>query len=110
MDKITFDENQNILSVKNYSISDGFIGLENNQNAIFKDGHGAIWLGTVKGVTRYSPQLEKPNILPPRTHITGLKLFFEEVDWEERGFEPMPWAQLPKTLVLPHYNICRLVF
>ncbi len=101
-DKLYLDDNQNILKVKSYSSSDGFIGVENNQNAIYKDNNSNIWFGTVKGVTRYSPLIERVNNEPPRTHITSLKLFFEKVDWVSKWDSVIAWFDLPGKLVLPY--------
>ncbi|MBL4657263.1 MAG: SpoIIE family protein phosphatase, partial [Flavobacteriales bacterium] len=101
-DRLLLDGNQNILSVKNYGKSDGFIGVENNLNATYKDKKGNIWFGTVAGVTRYNPRVERMNKSAPRTHITGIEMFFETVDWSSYGDSLYPWLSLPKELVLPY--------
>ncbi|PCH98201.1 MAG: hypothetical protein COB85_01925, partial [Bacteroidetes bacterium] len=101
-DKVMFDDNQNILKVKRYNSSDGFIGVENNQNAIYRDNNSSIWFGTVKGATRYDPSTERVNSEAPRTHITSLKLFFESVDWVSKWDSVIPWFDLPGRLVLPY--------
>jgi len=80
-DKLTLDDAQNIIKIRNYNELDGFAGVENNLNAIYKDHEENIWFGTVNGVTRYDPSAEQINEVPPKTHIIGLKLFFEEVEW-----------------------------
>ncbi|MEK6617051.1 MAG: two-component regulator propeller domain-containing protein, partial [Bacteroidota bacterium] len=56
--KITFDDKGKNLKVRNYDASDGFIGVECNDNAIYKDKEGNIWFGTVKGLTRYNPSIQ----------------------------------------------------
>ncbi len=101
-DKITFDESFQIINVKNYDATDGFIGVECNDNALFRDNQGNIWFGTVKGVTRYNPNAEKINKNPPATHITDLKLFFKDVDWSNRSDSVSAWFNLPMMLELPH--------
>jgi len=100
LDKISLDGNQNILGVKRYDKSDGYIGVENNLNANYKDKRGNIWLGTVKGVTRYNPSLERVNSNAPRTHITGIQMFFENVDWSKHDDSLYPWLKLPRLLEL----------
>jgi len=102
MDKLLLDDNQNILRVKNYDKSDGFIGVENNLNATYKDRAGDIWLGTAKGVTRYNSKEERLSVNAPRTHITGIKMSFQDVDWNSRSDRLYPWMLLPKTLELPY--------
>jgi len=101
-DRITFDESWKIIKVRNYNSSDGFIGLECSDNAIFSDNQGNIWFGTVKGLTRYAPAVESKGEDPPVTHITGINLFFKEVDWEKKMGSVAPWFDLPQSLVLPY--------
>ncbi|MBL4652521.1 MAG: SpoIIE family protein phosphatase [Flavobacteriales bacterium] len=66
-----------------YSKEEGFIGVECNSNAIFEDSKGKIWFGTVQGVTIFDPELETINSKDPNTHITNLRLEFEDYDWSE---------------------------
>jgi len=100
IDKLRLDGNQNILGVKRYDKSDGYIGVENNLNANYKDKRGNIWLGTVKGVTRYDASVERMSKNAPRTHITGIQMFFEDVDWSVRSDSLYPWLKLPRMLEL----------
>jgi ligand-binding sensor domain-containing protein/signal transduction histidine kinase/CheY-like chemotaxis protein len=65
---------------KFYAKEDGFSGIENNQNAIFKDSKGQLWFGTINGAVTYNPARDVPNPVEPLVHITNLKLFFEETD------------------------------
>lgn len=99
--KITID-GKRIVSAKNYNNTDGFFGMECNDNAIYKDKSGSIWLGTARGVTRYAPALEKNNPNPPQTHITAVKLFFKNVDWKTKTDSTIPWFELPASLVVPY--------
>jgi ligand-binding sensor domain-containing protein/serine phosphatase RsbU (regulator of sigma subunit) len=103
-DKLYFDRNQKIISVSHYDKSNGFSGMENNINAIYKDNKGLIWFGTVKGLTRYNPFTEIRDMNPPQTHIVDLNLFFERINWENRTDSVKPWFNLPQELRLPHYK------
>ena len=100
--KVYLDSRKNIKFVKNYDKSDGFIGIENNLNALYKDRSGNIWFGTVKGLTQCNPSKEKINNQPPRTHITDLRLFFENIDWGEKTDSIKPWFRIPASLELPY--------
>jgi len=100
--KITFDIDGKITAVRNYDASDGFIGVECNDNAICKDKENNIWFGTMKGLTRFNPSAEIQNRNPPKIHITNLKLFFKEVDWSKRTDSISPWFNLPRNLELPY--------
>jgi ligand-binding sensor domain-containing protein/serine phosphatase RsbU (regulator of sigma subunit) len=103
-DKVILDKDQNIQQVKNYNKSNGFIGMENNLNAILKDNEDNIWFGTVKGITRFNPMLEKINLTPPKLHLTGLDLEFENIDWSEKVDSILPYSLLPFDLKLPHHQ------
>ncbi len=100
--KITLDKNGKINSVRNYDASDGFIGVECNDNAIYKDKENNIWFGTIKGLTRFNPSAEIENNNPPRIHITDIKLFFKEIDWSKRTDSILPWFNIPRSLALPY--------
>ncbi|TAL58997.1 MAG: hypothetical protein EPN85_10245, partial [Bacteroidetes bacterium] len=103
IDKITFDDKGKILKIRNYNATDGFIGVECNDNAMYRDADGMIWIGTVKGLTRFNPAAEIQNRNEPQTHITNVKLFFKEVDWIARGVDSiLPWFNLPQSLTLPY--------
>lgn len=62
---------------KFYGKDEGFIGIECNQSAVYKDSEGNLWFGTIKGAIKYDPKEEKPNLVEPAVHITGVNLFLE---------------------------------
>lgn len=101
INKITID-GKRVVSAKNYNNTDGFLGMECNDNAIYKDKYGSIWFGTIKGATRYSSLLERNNPYPPQTHITAVKQFFKNVDWKSKVDSITQWFDLPISLVLPY--------
>lgn len=100
-DKLILDENGKIISNKSYDASDGFTGIECNDNAICKDDEGNIWFGTMNGLTKYSPQFERKKILPPSIQLTGIQLFFKDVDWTTKSDSVLKWSKLPTNLSLP---------
>lgn len=63
---------------KFYGKDEGFIGIECNQSAVYKDFEGNLWFGTIKGAIKYNPKEEKPNPVEPAVHITGVNLFLEK--------------------------------
>ncbi|MFH1321160.1 MAG: two-component regulator propeller domain-containing protein [Bacteroidota bacterium] len=79
---ITGKEGKVNWTIRQYGKLDGFIGIECNQNAVCKDKKGNIWFGTANVLTRYNADVDMLNTIEPKSHITGLRLFFEEVDWE----------------------------
>ncbi len=102
IDKITFDDKGKILKIRNYNATDGFVGVECNDNAMYRDADGNLWIGTVKGLTRFNPAAEIQNQNTPQIHITNIKLFFKEVDWSTRTDSILPWFNLPQSLQLSY--------
>ena len=89
---------------KFYGISTGFIGIECNQGAVYKDNGGNLWFGTLKGAIKYNPMEDKPNLIEPLTHVKNIKLFLEDVDWSDYSKELEPMTRLPLTLNLPYHQ------
>lgn len=61
--------------IRTILIDDGLVGNDCNHNSILKDKEGNIWIGTTLGVSKYNPQIDKPNTTGPKTHITGFEIF-----------------------------------
>ena len=90
------------INVKYYGQLEGFMGMECNRNAVFKDSQGRIWFGTIDGITIYDPKLDKINNVKPSTTITSILYNFKEFNWEPfcEGIDSS--CGLPIGLVLPH--------
>jgi len=101
-DLLVFDKKLDIKRVIHNTIKDGFLGGENIPNSISVDEDGFVWFGTKKGLVRYDPSLDLSNTETPETFITGIKLFYEDVDWTARGFRIKRFTNLPEDLVLSH--------
>jgi len=101
-DLLIVDKNQNIKRVIHNTIKDGFPGGENIPNSISTDSDGFVWFGTKEGLVRYDPESDLNYSELPETYITGIKLFFKDVDWGARGYKVSRFANLPENLVLPH--------
>lgn len=104
VDRISFDSTGNIASIQHFGTSDGFSGIENNGAANFIDKEGSLWFGTVKGAMKYDPENTESNMYPPVTHITGIKLFYEDVNWRNSAYDKyrskvLAWFPLPEDLV-----------
>jgi ligand-binding sensor domain-containing protein/serine phosphatase RsbU (regulator of sigma subunit) len=90
------------LSVISYTEQEGFIGDECNLNAASLNKKNQLWIGTVKGLTLFDPRWDKPNKIPPQTHITRLRLNFEPFNYELYSTEFDSILQLPLNLKLPY--------
>ena len=85
LDRIKLDADYQIESIKHFGKSEGFSGLECNAGAMMIDQAGHLWVGTIKGASRYISSHDVINNHPPKVKITGLRLLFEETDWSERN-------------------------
>jgi len=61
-----------------YTTYHGLPSNEMNTNAAFIDSTGTLWFGTVNGVVRVRPDIEKPDIVPPLVYVTKVSVFDEE--------------------------------
>jgi len=94
---------------KHYGKSDGFLGIENNQNAIYKTRDGMIWFGTINGVVIFDPSKDFLNITPPVTTIEDVQLFNNSFNYKKYAKSIDPATFLPVGLKLP-YNKNHLTF
>lgn len=102
LDKLTLDEDGNVIDIRHYGKSEGFAGIETCQNASFMDTKGALWFGTVNGLTRYNSGSDVKNEIPPRTRINGISLFYEALGETEYGKQVNSWGTLNGDLTLPY--------
>jgi len=103
MNRLILDNDLRVKRVIRYSLKDGFNGIKNNLNAVTTVGN-EIWFGTVNGITVYCPEYDLINDFRPVVHITDVRLFFNEVDWEKEKYEIIPWTSLPANLKLSYSN------
>jgi len=108
VDKIYLDENRNVTRIKNFGEVEGFEDIQTIPNSHFQEANGDIWFGTAKGIYKYQPGNEHLNQIEPITYISGLKLFYNEVDWSDYSDSLSRWFRLPMNLSLP-YNKNSLV-
>ncbi len=98
---------------KHYGKAEGFTGIECIHNSVCQDSKGNIWFGTLRGAIKYIAKNDRPNNIEPITHITNLRLFFEEIDWSTYTNKASNAARningLPIGLKLP-YNKNHLTF
>lgn len=94
---------------KHYGKEEGFLGIENNQNAICCSRDGVIWFGTMNGVIKFNTWKDRINAIPPITVIEDLKLFFSDFDFSKYATESDRRTGLPIGLELP-YDMNHLTF
>ena len=89
---------------KHYGPAEGFACIECIHNAILKDHDGNIWFGTLKGAIQYHPHLDRPNLHEPITHITKVRLLFDEHSLSDYAEGISLENGLPIGLRLPYYK------
>lgn len=104
INKLTFRENFAVASLRFYGDQEGYKGIEINQNAVMLDKQGAVWFGTINGLSRYNRQYDSPNITPPKLHLNGIRLAYQIVDWKNYADSVDPSSNLPINLELSHKN------
>ena len=90
--------------VQAYGPAEGFLGQEAAWHAIHETPEGFLWFGTSQGLTRYDPEQDRANTVPPDVYVTDLRSFSEDLDWDPYAEGRTPWEQLPNELTLPHDN------
>jgi two-component sensor histidine kinase/ligand-binding sensor domain-containing protein len=110
LDKIILNDKGEILSIRNYGKAEGFKGIECNSRATCTDKKGNLWFGTIKGAIKFDPH-EDVNLSKeiPITHITSIKLFYDEVDWTKYSDSISAWFNVPVNAELP-YNKNQITF
>lgn len=102
IDRIFVDSTFAVRESRHYGRAEGITGVETAQNAVYRDRQGNIWFGTIHGVVKYNPHEDRPNNIPPKTHITEMRLFFENITATPFADSVTPWYPLPVGLVLPY--------
>lgn len=63
--------------------SQGFKGVETNQNAFHKDNNGTMWFGTIGGVMQCYPNRIEVSKTPPLIFIEGVRIYLKKKDLSE---------------------------
>ena len=103
IDKVILNSDS-VLQIVHYGKAEGFIGVETNQNAVYRDTLGNIWFGTVNGAIRYNSTADFKSETAPKIHINSVSLFFDKIENTKYAGNPAPWSHLPNSLILPHNN------
>ncbi|MDT0678101.1 hybrid sensor histidine kinase/response regulator transcription factor [Autumnicola musiva] len=71
------DKSKNTL--KNFSINDGLLSNDFNNNAVYKDATGTLYFGSYEGVNFFNPENLTINTNPSPVYLTDLKIFNQSV-------------------------------
>jgi two-component sensor histidine kinase/ligand-binding sensor domain-containing protein len=103
LDKITLDNNSEIVKIQHYGYTDGFIGIECNSKGVFENEKGDLYFTTVGGLIKYSPWLDTKPIVNLPVYITEIKLFLKPMNLSSlNSISNSNWFNVPDKLVLNH--------
>lgn len=100
LDRISPDEDWQIDNIKRYGRAEGLNALECNPRAVLLDHKKRIWIGTIKGVSRYDPEQDVVNTVPPVLKITGMRLQYQHVNWADLYPEDTIQNNIPRNITL----------
>lgn len=101
IDFIELQADNFVKDIRHFGKSEGFIGIETCQNAVFKDTDGTFWLGTINGLFHYNPANLYRNNHEPITQIRDIRLFYIPIQHTSYKDAVKPWNKIEK-LLLPH--------
>ncbi len=93
VDRIQMDEIGNVIEHEFYGRDQGFLGIENYQDAAIKDNSGSLWFGTVNGLVKHNPSKFIPQSNPPRLKIQSINLFNESIQFDLVAKDTFPFDQ-----------------
>jgi signal transduction histidine kinase/ligand-binding sensor domain-containing protein len=77
--------------------------VECNTDAAWKAPDGTLWFGTSSGIARFHPRMDEEGSHPGiDVMLTDIRLFLEDVDWNDYSDSLAAWTGLPARLDLPH--------
>ncbi|MBD3636259.1 MAG: histidine kinase [Crocinitomicaceae bacterium] len=90
--------------INHFSTPQGLMNLEANLNAIYEDFDHKIWVGTSNGLARIDPSLNDVlfDFKRPELHLTGIRLFMEEIDYDRFEVEYTDSRRIPTSISLPY--------
>ena len=89
-----------ISEIKHFGKEDGI--KKGEVSTVCEDNEGNLWFGASKGIIKFNLEVDEYNEQKPQTYITDLKIDYKAVNWRKKGYDVIPWTNIPKNLVLPH--------
>jgi len=101
LEHVILDRQRQVWKVKHYGKGDGFLGIETCLNAISANTDGSYWIGTIDGLTLYSPSKGAANNVAPVLSLTDIRLFYTPLA-QTAYKEQLRSADHFDPLLLPH--------
>jgi len=92
------------IQIRSYGTRDGFLGGEASSHASYETEQGLLWFGTAGGTTRYDSTRDRRNLVEPKVHVTNVRPFSGDGNWDEYTEGTTRWSHLPAGLELPYHQ------
>ena len=103
VDRASLDPDRNIIEIKHFGRSEGFVGIEVCQNSVHLDSAGNLWFGTVNGLTQYNPRSNLEDTLAPKISLTEMSLLYTPMqDIADFRSWVQPWGSIKSGLQFSH--------
>jgi ligand-binding sensor domain-containing protein len=109
VEKFILDTKRNVMDVLHFGKNEGFLGIESCQNSAICDANGALWFGTLNGLTTHIPNKDGQKTSLPKLHFEKISLFYQPLQQTKFANFMLPSGGIKKGLVLP-YNQNHLSF
>jgi ligand-binding sensor domain-containing protein len=102
VEKFIFDAKKNVVDVLHFGKNEGFLGIETCQNSAICDQTGALWFGTLNGLTTHIPNKNTQKTSAPKVYFEKISLFYQPL--QQTKFAPFmtPSGGIRAGLTLPH--------
>ncbi|MDC9722591.1 MAG: histidine kinase [Urechidicola sp.] len=78
--QIKLNESNKIKDIIYFDKYDGFTGVETMLNVIAANDFGAMYFGTIHGLTKFEPAGQNPNNIKPRIHFEAIEVSYQKLD------------------------------
>jgi ligand-binding sensor domain-containing protein/serine phosphatase RsbU (regulator of sigma subunit) len=103
INKISFNQKNEIISLISLNSSNGLVTEEVNQNALIFDGTN-MWAGTNEGLYMLETDVEVDKNINPIIISKSIRLFFDVVDWAKKGYTRFDELGNPSALNLSYLD------
>ena len=101
LDKITLDKSfTTITKIHHYSEEQGFINAEINPHGLYFDDQANLWISTIEALVKYNSKFEFSKSNAIKLELRQLKLFYQNTDWKQQGFQIDTLTGIPRDLKL----------
>ena len=100
LNKVSFDEDGQIVSIHNLVKEEGFLGTECNSGSTYRDSSGHLYFGTVSGVIGLNPSRILNSKEIPRVYIKDIEVHYKHKVWV--GNTHLDWNGIPDKINLSH--------